>query len=803
MTEPKKRRWPFVVGASACPPLGMGATIVLVLVLALTSRDVARALEDLEGASILLLVLGLLSTVVTTVLVGLSAAGFRIPAAATLLVAAFPWIASSLSIIIQSSGLAENMAGVEPEQRAILFAQFVSGGINGRALGALIAGTLLGSACISLGVAAIGQRAPNRSWVGALIGFGTTSLLSFVAVLVGVLTFARLSVGLLMLPVFAGTIGATLAAWGAGDDQPHGRASALAAASPVMMGVACAAGAVLMSTYVTVEIFSALAYADPSQRASYMAHGAEQAAPLKILESWGAVVFFLPALGVGIWAAAKSRASVGRIIGAVAAVFAVALVFSLDALSLRVAGGAQVEAANLPWEDHEGFEPLELRGSGHRGDVDAVVNQTEVVTRNGDRHPVSSLKTAAGIDGLVAQWRKLLPPRPARGGEGSMGPQDPSKNVNRYGIRDDERVRKGSDRIWITNGRDRDKALLLDLEPSISVAVDRRVGATELQTLASAASEAGATSIVFVGAHSLGDEGSHAANLEKLRRLAPFLVAYALSVNTHRALLPAGMPPGFAAQDENFYHGTIGKSARLTLDVRQGSRGEEKTIDPDNPSRARIIDSYEFTGEERRSAMPLAYVRLSPDAASAEHTLKMLDAVADSGMLPVLMVERGKLGRSLADLAKLPFQPEAPERGAANISELRLGGFGKADGTGLGRLTDGAPVRGKMKRGRASIVGGPGTLSADSVRRTVGRALGGIKGCYERSLRREPTLMGRMTVVFTIGGGGRVVSAESRSSTLPVEVNDCIVSRIRSLRFAPPEGGNVDVSYPFFFAPTH
>ena len=139
--------------------------------------------------------------------------------------------------------------------------------------------------------------------------------------------------------------------------------------------------------------------------------------------------------------------------------------------------------------------------------------------------------------------------------------------------------------------------------------------------------------------------------------------------------------------------------------------------------------------------------------------------------------------------------------GAADISQLRAKGGGaavKSDGMGSERQ-----VRGKMKRGAAAAVGGSGTLSADAVRRTVGRAIGGIKGCYERALRRNPTLGGRVSIRFTIGGGGRVVSASASNNTISPDVGSCIVARIRSLRFPPPEGGNVTFSYPFFFQPAN
>jgi hypothetical protein len=136
---------------------------------------------------------------------------------------------------------------------------------------------------------------------------------------------------------------------------------------------------------------------------------------------------------------------------------------------------------------------------------------------------------------------------------------------------------------------------------------------------------------------------------------------------------------------------------------------------------------------------------------------------------------------------------------AADISNLRAKGGDKAVKTeGMGGERQ---VQAKMKRGSVAATGGSGTLSGDAVRATVGRALGGIKACYERALRRNPTLGGRVTIRFTVGGGGRVVSASAANNSISPEVGSCIVGRFQAMRFPPPEGGNVTFSYPFFFQP--
>lgn len=136
---------------------------------------------------------------------------------------------------------------------------------------------------------------------------------------------------------------------------------------------------------------------------------------------------------------------------------------------------------------------------------------------------------------------------------------------------------------------------------------------------------------------------------------------------------------------------------------------------------------------------------------------------------------------------------------AVDIGQLRTGGGDKTvESEGMGSERQ---VSGKVGQGKAVASGGTGVLNPDEVRATVGRALGGIKACYERALRRNPTLEGRVTIAFTVGGGGRVTSASASNDTIGSEVSSCIVSRFQALRFPAPQGGNVTFSYPFFFQP--
>ncbi len=60
-----------------------------------------------------------------------------------------------------------------------------------------------------------------------------------------------------------------------------------------------------------------------------------------------------------------------------------------------------------------------------------------------------------------------------------------------------------------------------------------------------------------------------------------------------------------------------------------------------------------------------------------------------------------------------------------------------------------------------------------------------------------------MTVRFTIAEAGTISAARASDNTTGSDaVGRCVVNAIRGLRFTPgPEGGSVDFSYPFVFAP--
>jgi hypothetical protein len=110
-------------------------------------------------------------------------------------------------------------------------------------------------------------------------------------------------------------------------------------------------------------------------------------------------------------------------------------------------------------------------------------------------------------------------------------------------------------------------------------------------------------------------------------------------------------------------------------------------------------------------------------------------------------------------------------------------------------------IRGNTNLGSGDATGGEGEIDANRVASLIRGQLGGIRSCYERSLRNNPTLNGRIDVHFTIGESGRITSITPSGMSEAPEVGSCISSAIRRIAFPQPTGGAVEFTFPFTFSP--
>lgn len=117
-----------------------------------------------------------------------------------------------------------------------------------------------------------------------------------------------------------------------------------------------------------------------------------------------------------------------------------------------------------------------------------------------------------------------------------------------------------------------------------------------------------------------------------------------------------------------------------------------------------------------------------------------------------------------------------------------------------------APSATAQPRGRSRGAGGFCGDCAGTVTGALQGALQGqarrATGCYERALRMNPGLEGRMVLGVKVGPDGHVCSAGVSSSTLgDASVTTCVLQMFRSGVFPPPKGGCVEVEVPINFVP--
>jgi Ca-activated chloride channel family protein len=96
-----------------------------------------------------------------------------------------------------------------------------------------------------------------------------------------------------------------------------------------------------------------------------------------------------------------------------------------------------------------------------------------------------------------------------------------------------------------------------------------------------------------------------------------------------------------------------------------------------------------------------------------------------------------------------------------------------------------------------------GSLPAEVIRRIAAQTAGRMRLCYERGLRSNPNLAGRVSVRFVIGSNGDVLSAMDGGSSLgDSSTVACVVGVMRSVIFPQPGAGFVTVTLPITFSTT-
>lgn len=226
---------------------------------------------------------------------------------------------------------------------------------------------------------------------------------------------------------------------------------------------------------------------------------------------------------------------------------------------------------------------------------------------------------------------------------------------------------------------------------------------------------------------------------------------------------------------------------------------------------------HELTEEEKAKAAE------DRARAEAERRARLAEQVKSTGLLKLLGAKSDG-GGSLADVLGKGDVDRDQEKafqgiggvGVANGSDAALRGI-KSGGSGTGKVASVGGLRGSGGIINGETGSGPsekrvsgivkseapavdGELDPNIVSKEVRSRLGAVKACYERALKRNPSLSGKIVIHWTITAAGTVSGVDVENDTMgDSEVASCIKSLIARWRFPAPSGGSVDVSFPFVF----
>lgn len=253
---------------------------------------------------------------------------------------------------------------------------------------------------------------------------------------------------------------------------------------------------------------------------------------------------------------------------------------------------------------------------------------------------------------------------------------------------------------------------------------------------------------------------------------------------------------------------------------------------PEPPPEVKKVEVKEEKGEEKKpkpvAAAKPAKKEISEEEKArleAERRARLAEQVRNTGILKLLGAKADGEG-SIADVLGKGDVDRDQEKAFAGVGGLTVatgdaalrgvktgtGGTGKvaniAGLRGSGSIAGGSTGDVGPERRVTAVVKGEapnvdGELDPNIVTKEVRARMGAIKGCYERALKRNPNISGKIVIRWTITGAGTVSGVDIDQDTLgDSEVASCIKNFVARWRFPAPSGGSVEVSYPFLFQST-
>jgi hypothetical protein len=136
-----------------------------------------------------------------------------------------------------------------------------------------------------------------------------------------------------------------------------------------------------------------------------------------------------------------------------------------------------------------------------------------------------------------------------------------------------------------------------------------------------------------------------------------------------------------------------------------------------------------------------------------------------------------------------------PGQSGGGLGAIGATTAGTPGGAGAGAVVKGPT--GNANVGAAETIGG----KVSNAERVVAGMKAGFRACYNRGLASNPDLQGSVKITAKVGPNGEVVSATpAGGGGLGDEVVQCLVRRVQSATFYPPDGGGASLVIPITFA---
>lgn len=240
-------------------------------------------------------------------------------------------------------------------------------------------------------------------------------------------------------------------------------------------------------------------------------------------------------------------------------------------------------------------------------------------------------------------------------------------------------------------------------------------------------------------------------------------------------------------------------------------KGEEKKEEPKKKEPAKKPQKKAGKDDSKKSDEASAKARKEAVAkkVAGKGLLKVLGAKGgggDSALDDVFSEGTGSMG----DLGEA-FSGVQGVDIAGSGEEAGTRGGGSGEGVGIGDLkTEGGGSVQTGKKTETKVTGSAaaqapevdGELSSAQIARVMKRQLKALRDCYERALKRDRTLKGKIVIRFEILESGRTANVDIDDRMGSSDVAKCIEGRAKYWRFPKPDGGSVFVSYPVVFTPS-